>query len=977
MSHDAARSLIGTWLRRLGLAGVVALILSLPAVWLAWEAAEAQAEAGLLVEGAAARAEGALTDLFARFERATASLRPQDLQGDTVSLTGRLLRVEPLVAPASGLSVVNNRGLQLASSSVGTSPIGGPVWWFRALPAPPAHQAVLAGCGITDPEATGWMVTHSIDGVADGSAGQVASNLSASALRALVAPAADFVEYSLRDADGCELSHEAARTHDAVLDAPLIRLYRALLPARWLMPAPAVAAIRAGNLTWTGTIGPEVALTLRAGAIAKHARIILALCALLGGLTFLLFVAAAIEPRRHRIVIAAPVPPSLLGDEASADEMDDLRGKLDAMSGERDRVLAAIGHDVRTPMNAILGICALLLDGDLDESQRKWLRRIRASCEALLAMLNGMLEIAAARVDGAEIHRETIDLASLVEEVGDVLRPQAEDKGLDLLIAVEESVLGAWNTDSTRLRQVLFNLCGNAIKYTVAGSVEIRALTERDKAGHDMLRLRVSDTGIGIAEDEREVIFEQFRRGRDEATRGQEGLGLGLALCREIAALLGGTLSLESMEGVGSVFTFEIPIEPAQTAGAIGGPLAGRTALVVGLSEGVRRRVASHLESIGFDVETAGDGFMAIGLAERIAYQHGTLDLMVLDAALVGLSADALLARLTSSRPLEHLRTVLVANGAVATLMEGRADATVPHPVEARDLDHVVADFFGARSPLQEINPRAPAAPKARVLVVEDNRINQALLVDQLNRAGFSTFAASDGKEAVEAVRRGGFDAILMDVQMPEIDGIEATRRIRTTERRYRIPIIGLTAHTGSVMRKRCLDAGMDLVLHKPVDFSCLPLRLREVIAAAHVATASEPDGVADPMIAGALEIDDEYLEVLLAEVGVKRARTCVTAFLADTAVHLSAMTRLMNGNEWDELGHLAHSLSGIAGTLGAINLADGLLMLEDAAKLEGQVHVDTALNDVRATWEKTRAMLLPRFETLVAGRSRAANRAA
>jgi CheY-like chemotaxis protein len=279
---------------------------------------------------------------------------------------------------------------------------------------------------------------------------------------------------------------------------------------------------------------------------------------------------------------------------------------------------------------------------------------------------------------------------------------------------------------------------------------------------------------------------------------------------------------------------------------------------------------------------------------------------------------------------------------------------------------------------LQEINPRAPAAPKARVLVVEDNRINQALLVDQLNRSGFSTFAASDGKEAVEAVRRGGFDAILMDVQMPDIDGIEATRRIRTGERRYRIPIIGLTAHTGSVVRKRCLDAGMDLVLHKPVDFSCLPLRLREVIAAAHVATVGEADGDTVRKIEGGLEIDDEYLEILLAEVGVKRARTCVTAFLADTTVHLSAMTRLMNSNEWDELGRLAHSLSGIAGTLGAINLADGLLMLEDAARLEGQVHVDTALNDVRSTWERTRVMILPRFEALAAARTRAAaNRAA
>jgi CheY-like chemotaxis protein/anti-sigma regulatory factor (Ser/Thr protein kinase) len=632
-------------------------------------------------------------------------------------------------------------------------------------------------------------------------------------------------------------------------------------------------------------------------------------------------------------------------------------------------VLAAIGHDVRTPMNSILGICALLLDGDLDEAQRKWLWRIRASCEALLAMLNGMLEIAAAGVDGAEINREPIDVASLVEEVGEVLRPQAEDKGLDLLVSVDASVLGIWNTDATRLRQVLFNLGGNAIKYTVEGSVEIRAVMERDEVGHEMLRLVVTDTGPGIAEDEQEVIFEQFRRGRDEVSRGQEGLGLGLALCREIAHLLGGGLSLDSTKDAGSIFTFEIPIERGQACLAFDGPLAGRTALVVGLSEGVRRRVASHLESIGFDVETASDGFLAVGLAERIAYQHGTLDLMVLDAALVGMPADALLMRLKASRPLEHMRTVLIANGQEP--VDG-ADATVPHPAEARDLDRAIATLFGARSTLREVDPRAPSAPRARVLVVEDNRIAQALFVDQLNRAGFSTFTASNGKEAVEAARRGGFDAILMDVQMPELDGTEAARQIRSGEIGARVPIIGMTAHTGSAVRTRCLDAGMDLVLHKPVDFSSLPLRLREVIAA-----ASRPGHDDVPLVESTLEIADEYLELLLAEVGVKRARTYVTSFLADTAVHVAMMARLVEDGTWDDLGRLAHSLSGIAAALGAITLADGMLMLEDAARLKEQALADAAMRDVRSTWERTRILLRPRFEALAAGRNGGGKRAA
>jgi signal transduction histidine kinase/CheY-like chemotaxis protein len=950
MRHTDLRRLTGTLLFGLGLAGFIALLVSLPAIWLVWEAGESHARAALVANADAARVQTALSDVFARFDRATASIQAQDLRGDAVSLTGRLLRAEPLVQPAAGLIVVNNRGAQVASTLVGAAPITAPAWWYRTHPLPAIREAAVLGCGVAPVDAPGWMLVRDIEGTPDGIAGQVASSLPAAALRTLVAQGGNAVDYVLADADGCVLLRAGAETRSPVPAAILIRLYQALLPARLLIPEPIVATIKAGNLTWTGTIDPDGALVARAAEIDEHGRIVLILLATLSGLTLLTLIA-----RPGRTVAAPPEA------ETTSQEMVDLREKLDGMTGERDRVLAAIGHDVRTPMTSIQGICALLLDGDVDEGQRKWLWRIRASCEALLVMLNGMLEIAAAGMDAAEIHREPIDVASLAQEVGEVLRPQAEDKGLDLIVAVDQSVLGVWNTDPTRLRQVLFNLGGNAIKYTNDGSVEINALTERDAAGHELLRLTVVDTGPGIAEDEREVIFERFRRGRDEVSRGQEGLGLGLALCREIATLLGGTLSLESGKD-GSVFTFEIPIERGQSSLAFDGPLAGRTALVVGLSEGVRRGVASHLEGIGFEVETASDGFMAIGLAERMAYRHGTLDLMVVDAALAGLPADALLARLKASRPLEHMRAILVTNGQEP--IQG-ADATVAHPVEARDLDHAVAGLFGGRTTLREIDPRAPAAPRPRILVVEDNRIAQALAVDQLNRAGFSTFTASNGREAIEAARRGGFDVILMDVQMPEIDGIEATRTIRSGEVGHRIPIIGMTAHTGSGVRERCLEAGMDLVLDKPVDFASLPLRLREVAAAA--ATQFEHDDAAAPR--NTLEIADEYLELLLAEVGVKRTRTYVIAFLADTAVHVAMMARLVQDAEWDDLARLAHSLSGIAAALGAIALADGMLMLEDAARLNKQAQAEAALADVRQTWERTRITLRPRFEALVSGR--------
>ncbi len=974
MAHGPAGSRLAAAVFGLALAGVIATALALPAVWLKWESDAARTQAVTLAEAAAARTQTALQDLLAKFDRATGALRAQDLQGDPVALTARLLRAEPSVAPASAVVAVNGRGQQIASSAVAAPP-GGTVWWYQSASSA-TRQAGVAGCGAKPPDGQGWMLVRRLEGAPD--AGYIGSFLAAAALRTLVAPpgSADPIEYVLRDAGGCDLLSGAAVSPVLATQPLFVRLYRALLPDAWTLPAPVVATARVGNLAWVGTIPPQAVLALRSAETQQRADGVFGIAGALGVLALLAGAAAAMGRRRgNRAERAELSAVGALPPAQSANEQ--VQRKLEEMASERDRVLAAIGHDVRTPMNSILGICALLLDGDLDEAQRKWLKRIRASCQALLAMLNGMLEIAAARVDGGEINPEVVDVASLVEEAGEVLRPQAEDKGLELRVVVEESVFGTWITDPTRLRQVLFNLCGNAVKYTVRGSVEIRAAAERE-AGRHLLRLSVTDTGPGIAEDEREVIFEQFRRGRDEVSRGQEGLGLGLALCREIAARLGGRLAVESSLDAGSTFTFEIPVDPARASTASGGPLAGRSALVVGLSEGMRRRVASHLAGIGFVVETAADGFMALGLAERIVFQHGTLDLMVLDAALFGMSAEALMARLQASHPHQRMHMVLVANGALAAMAQGRADAVVPHPVEARDLDHVVADFFGDRSILQEVDPGAPAAPRARILVVEDNRINQALFLDQLTRAGFSTYSASNGREAVEAAQRGGFDAILMDVQMPELDGVEATRRIRAGEGEQRwIPIIGLTAHTGAAVRKRCLDAGMNAVLHKPIDFAVLPLRLREAIAFVHAsdhpAAADETELAPDASI----DVEDEYLLVLSAEVGAERAGKCVNAFLADTAVHISEMDRLVGEAKWEDLGMLARGLAGIAGTLGAISLADGLLMLQDAALAEDAERVGPVLSDVRSTWERTRVTLRARCAKLYPERSGVPRRAA
>jgi signal transduction histidine kinase/CheY-like chemotaxis protein len=958
-----------TAVRGFGWSLAILLMILAPYIWLASEARSAFEQAEILVAGAAAQARDNLHDVVGRFERATAGLRAQDVQGDTTSLAGRLVRAEPQVTPASGLLVVNAKGSQIAGSFPGSIDARSPPWWLSAATSLRTHGAVILGPGPSRTQT--WVLARRIEDAQGNTAGAVVSFLSEDVFRAIIrssAPSSGVLVVHLVNAEGQDLLQSAPPGIDSNSALPrLLDLYQVLTPAGWAVPGQAVADVSIGGLRWVGEVTVAAILGERAQEVRQHGMIVLAFIGAFGVVVFLLgwYPRASDRPRIAERS-AAETNDWRTRAEGSENEVAELRRNLADVTAGRDRVLAAIGHDVRTPINSILGISALLMDGDMDDGQRKWVQRIRASCEVLLAMLNGMLEIAAAQVDGAEIHHEAVDVAVLVEEVGEVFRPQAHDKGLDFKVAIEDGVLGIWRTDPTRLRQVLFNLAGNAIKYTTYGTVEVRAMVAA-KDDETVLRLRVSDTGPGIAEYEKEVIFEQFQRGREEVSRGQEGLGLGLALCRDIAALLGGNLSVESTPSVGSVFTFEMPIERVEDLARSASPLLGRTALVVGLSEGVRRRVASHLEHLGFGVETATDGFIAVGLAERTAFQHGALDLIVVDAALTGLSAEGLLARLQANRSLESARTVLVANGQVPAAAEGRADMMVPHPVETRDLERVVTNLFGKSSPLQEMDPRAPPTQQPRVLVVEDNRINQALLRDSLERAGFSAYAASSGEEAVQAAARGGFDVILMDVQMTGIDGIEATRLIRTAEQGRRTPIIGHTAHSGAMIRKSCMDAGMDAVLHKPVEPSRLPFRLREAITAARRSTLAEEVAQRglNAEANSTLDIADEYLEALLLDVGIERARAYIEAFLVDTAAHLPDMQDFLRNSDWPTVGRLAHNLAGVAGTLGAISLADSLLLLEDASREGDSQRLEVALEGVLDTWHRVRTNLPHRFETL------------
>jgi signal transduction histidine kinase/CheY-like chemotaxis protein len=603
----------------------------------------------------------------------------------------------------------------------------------------------------------------------------------------------------------------------------------------------------------------------------------------------------------------------------------------DAMAESRrnqDRLLISLGHDIRTPMASIMGTCELLLDGDLEDEQRAWLERVHGSCGALLGMLNGLLTVAEdAAVPGALVC-EPVDVSALVQEVVNLLRPQARDKGLELLTRCDDLLRGQWMVDPSRLRQVVFNLASNAVKYTTSGRVEIRASTA-ETDGQPRLRVAVSDTGPGIDPSEREEIFERFRRGRafDGVAQGG-GLGLGLALCRENAAVMGGSITLESALGIGSEFTFECPAERVQARERLL-PFAGRTALIVADDGPATRGLAAQLGELGLMVETAPDGYLGLALAERLEAQRGAVDVVVLQGNLPGMPGEAFVIRLRSTAFGRRAALVWIGDGAE----QAEVDAIVPAPADPYEVAAVAKQLLAQRPSLDALTPHISLIRGGRILLVDDDQANRTLLAAALSRRGFAVFTTSNGQEALRLASRDSFDVILLDLQMPGIDGFETARRVRALPGRVAaLPVIALTALQGGRLRQRCEEAGFNAVLEKPVNLERLTACLDELVNGA-LATETCTDYTGDVSLA--------YLEEMVAVVGIERARVCVSEFLGDATARCRRLGELLPGWEVEAIQRCCETISGRAETCGAFALNDLLEEIADAAKRDDRNAAD------------------------------------